>query len=92
MRSRVIVKVSIKLDRVDECEAVRKAIQVDNVDLPNCIRDIVVKCEESILKIDIICRIDESLNILTAWSTIDDIIRCVRAAIEALREAEKKRI
>lgn len=92
MKSRMIVDLKIRLNNVDECEAVRKAVQVDNTDLPECIREISLRCDESTLVTYISCEISESQNILTIWSTVDDLVRCIRAALEALREVEKKRI
>ncbi len=92
MKSRIILNMRIRLDTADECEAVRKAVQVDNIDLPECIREIVMRCSDSTLETYLLCEISDSQNILTIWSTVDDLVRCIRAALDALREVEKKRI
>ena len=84
--------VNIDLNSVDMCESCCRSIKVDNVDIPKCIKSIDIYCRDNILVLSLDCEVFESRDILTIWSTIDDIVRCVKAAITSIREVERKRI
>jgi len=86
------VTLCMRFDSCETCEAVRRALEVDNVELPDCVDRIEMACSGDTLHIVVTGKVIESQDLLTIWSTLDDIMRCVKASIEALREAEKKRI
>ncbi len=86
------VRVEISVESSDICDAIKRSIEVDNIDLPKCIDNLSVRCEGNILKIIVNSTILESIDILRIWSTLDDIVRCIRASLTALKGMEKKRI
>ncbi len=93
-RSKCSLTVRIEIDLVnyENCDACRRSISVDNVDVPDCIRRIVLYCTDSKLVIDVYCEVAQSKDILTLWSTIDDIVRCVKSVLSTLKKIEEKNI
>ncbi len=80
------VELRIDLKDRDLCNACVSALRVDDYQLPQGIEIIERGCEGTVLKYRFRVHLDEEHvdRVLKLWSAVDDIIRCLRAAVESL--------
>ena len=85
MLSKVNIVLRLHVEGVDE---VKKAIEVDNVDIPREITKLKVYVEKGSLVIDI-----EATDVGTLRNTVNDILRCIVATQRILKTegAEEKK-
>ncbi len=77
------MRVSLYIEVGSECEVVVKSLMVDERDLPSGISTS-MRCQDGVLIYEVSASIDEPSSILTAYNTLDDLIRNLRAALAAL--------
>ncbi|GGP21721.1 hypothetical protein GCM10007981_14680 [Thermocladium modestius] len=78
-----MMSASLYIEVGNECDVVAKSLMVDERDLPSGISTS-MKCQDGVLIYEVITSIDEPSSILTAYNTLDDLIRNLRAALAAL--------
>lgn len=78
-----IISVSLYIEVGNECEVVAKSLMVDERDLPSGVSTS-MRCQDGVLIYQVSASIDEPSSILTAYNTLDDLIRNLRAALAAL--------
>ncbi len=85
---RVLVKLMLRLGDDNLCNSLLEAVKVDDTNLPECVQILERKCEEGQLVYLFATSADKAEHVLRLWSTIDDLLRCLKAAYQALRKAE----
>jgi len=66
--------------RVMDCVNVAKALIVDEVGLPNGIRTS-IECNGDELRYTLRAEVGNPRNVLSAWNTIDDLLRNLKAIL-----------
>jgi len=80
----ICVEVYLKFQDFETCNAVLKAVSIDDVELPEGQRVERRECRDDTLVYTICCRVQTAEDVLSLWNTIDDLVRSIRAASETL--------
>jgi hypothetical protein len=78
----VCLELEIKIG--DDCEVVFRSVHVDDVDFPERVKLVHAKCQDGVLVYKLCCEVSTPADVLKLWSTVDDLIRNVRAALSAI--------
>jgi len=73
------LEVTLRIKVID-CSDVVKALMVDEVNLPKCIRTS-IECSGDELRYTLRAEVGNPRNVLSAWNTIDDLLRNLKAIL-----------
>ncbi len=79
---KLYIHIEIPLDSESICNAVKQAVEPDNVSSPRGIL-IAMFCSKNILVVDV--KSSENIHILTFRNTIDDLLEHIGIALKSLR-------
>ena len=85
-QGRVLVRLIVDLGDASVCKSVLEALKVDDVELPESVQLIERTCEDSKVVYLLATSLDKAENLLKLWSTLDDLLRCMKAAYQTLQK------
>ncbi len=82
------IELNFSMPSSDVCNSILRCVSVNDVDLPAEQRIINRSCRDSKLVYIICSRVRSAEDVLSLWNTLDDLIRNIRVAMEALEKVK----
>ncbi len=84
----ICVELKIDLRSTDMCLTVLKSVSVDDVELPDRQKIVYRSCEDGSLVYKLCSDIVSPEDVLSLWNTVDDLIRSIRVAVDAVEKVK----